>query len=307
MERSGEKRKGRLLRVMSRQLPALRGGGGAAAVGPSRARRGARVTWQEQRGERAGHSWRLRFPLSPPPFPEAAPSRCQFRFPARAPPPVRLAGRAVPWPASKVGGGGAVPLATAARRLPLPPPPGLPRWAPPPVRGLYGGRGGAKGGREGGRPRGGPAGRLWWGRDGRGWEWAVHPSVRPSVRPPSRPSSGGGGQQRGGSRPEPREGRWAPRGAARPATPPLPGPPWGALPGGGGGRRRVGGRLEPKGRGGCCGQRVGAAGCLCSPCSLDQPVLRGSGRTDVPDAGMCPSPVQVTSALLFFAACFAPL
>ncbi|XP_049670598.1 leptin receptor overlapping transcript-like 1 isoform X2 [Accipiter gentilis] len=54
---------------MSRQLPALRGGGGAAAVGPSRARRGARVTWQEQRGERAGHSWRLRFPLSPPPLP----------------------------------------------------------------------------------------------------------------------------------------------------------------------------------------------------------------------------------------------
>ncbi|XP_040981209.1 leptin receptor overlapping transcript-like 1 isoform X1 [Aquila chrysaetos chrysaetos] len=50
----GAEREGRLLRVTLRQLPALRGGGGAAAaVGPSRARRGARVTWQE-RARRAG-------------------------------------------------------------------------------------------------------------------------------------------------------------------------------------------------------------------------------------------------------------
>lgn len=223
VERSGEKRKGRLLRVMSRQLPALRGGGGAAAVGPSRARRGARVTWQEQRGERAGHSWRLRFPLSPPPpsrkrLPPAA-SSASRRAPLRrcGSRDGRCHGRHQRW-----AGAGRFRWQRRRGVFPFPPPPGLPRWAPPPVRGLYGGRGGAKagGGRAGGpgEARRGGCGGVGTGGDGSG------PSIHPSVRPPSRPSSGGGGQQRGGSRPEPREGRWAPRGAARPATPPFPVP-----------------------------------------------------------------------------------
>lgn len=71
----------------------------------------------------------------------------------------------------------------------------------------------------------------------------------------------------------------------------------------------VGGRLWPLGGllrllGGGCG-RWGLNGggwvpavrpltCSGSVRSADQPVLRRSGRPDVPDAGMRPAPVQVT-------------
>lgn len=41
-------------------------------------------------------------------------------------------------------------------------------------------------------------------------------------------------------------------------------------------------------------------GSICSRCSADQPVLWGSGRTDVLDARMCPAPIQVSCTLLLF-------